>query len=437
MQAAGRLSLQVWLGEPVLDGTRAEGLTVELAGESRRLGPCRYAAGSEPSVGNLYFLENLYDCRALCSAGRVIDQRAVFDNLPAVLSQKDRVRPEFRDHVAAVAYDLSVYRRFFDEQDRALSSEPAEAAAAGAEALIATEGKRFLAFLDGKVAELRELVRGYRPEEHERHGFYLRRQLWPYLMASELLRRTNLKPSGYLGDAELIRMINENAYLGASTFAQLMHKHPLTTVAAEAVRARRHLVPRELMAARARLSSATPVRVLCLACGPACELEELLASEPGQLEGVELVLLDQDPAALELARRSLRAAEARVGRGVRVRYEQESARTMLRARDLRERFGGCGFIYSTGLFDYLTTPVARALLARAYDLLAPRGTLLVGNFHVACPTRVHMDYWGDWPLIYRTEEAFLALAEGLPYAGRTIIYDDTRSQMFLRLEKPA
>ena len=166
------------------------------------------------------------------------------------------------------------------------------------------------------MAELRELVRGYRPEEHERHGFYLRRQLWPYLMASELLRRTNLKPSGYLGDAELIRMINENAYLGASTFAQLMHKHPLTTVAAEAVRARRHLVPRELMAARARLSSATPVRVLCLACGPACELEELLASEPGQLEGVELVLLDQDPAALELARRSLRAAEARVGRGV-------------------------------------------------------------------------------------------------------------------------
>lgn len=81
--------------------------------------------------------------------------------------------------------------------------------------------------------------------------------------------------------------------------------------------------------------------------------------------------------------------------------------------------------------------MARALLARAYDLLAPRGTLLVGNFHVACPTRVHMDYWGDWPLIYRTEEAFLALAEGLPYAGRTIIYDDTRSQMFLRLEKPA
>jgi hypothetical protein len=48
-----------------------------------------------------------------------------------------------------------------------------------------------------------------------------------------------------------------------------------------------------------------------------------------------------------------------------------------------------------------------------------------------------MDYWGDWPLIYRTEEAFLALAEGLPYAGRAIIYDDTRSQMLLRLEKPA
>ena len=56
-----------------------------------------------------------------------------------------------------------------------------------------------------------------------------------------------------------------------------------------------------------------------------------------------------------------------------------------------------------GLFDYLTPPVARAVLARLLDLLAPGGALVVGNFHVANRSRVYMDYWMDWPLYYRSE----------------------------------
>jgi extracellular factor (EF) 3-hydroxypalmitic acid methyl ester biosynthesis protein len=108
---------------------------------------------------------------------------------------------------------------------------------------------------------------------------------------------------------------------------------------------------------------------------------------------------------------------------------------MLRARDLEARLGGCAFVYSMGLFDYLTAPVARAVLARAFSLVAPGGTLVVGNFHEKSPTRVHMDYWGDWPLTYRSEEAFLALAEGLPCATRDLVYDDTGCQMFLSLTR--
>lgn len=435
----GRLALEARPGEPIEDGARARALTVALPGGEARLGPCRFAAGPEPGSGRLLFLENLYDCRALCEGGRVVDLRVVFDSLPAVLGQKERIRPELRDHAAALTYNLSVYRRFFDEQDRALAAEPPDAAVAGAAALLATEGQRFLAYLDGRVEELRALVRGYTPEEHERHGFYLRRQLWPYLMASEFLRRTNLKPCGYPGDAEVLRMVHEDAWLGASTFAQLMHRHPLTTAAAAAVRDRPLLVARELAAARARFPGGRGgrTRVLSLACGPACELHELLCGGPEQGEGLELLLLDQDPAALELARRAVRAAEVQLGRAVPARYEQGSARTMLRARDLKDRLGECGFVYSMGLFDYLTTPVARAVLARAYELLAPGGTLLVGNFHVGCPTRVHMDYWGDWPLVYRTEEAMLALAEGLPEAGRAVVWDGARCQLFLRVTRPA
>jgi extracellular factor (EF) 3-hydroxypalmitic acid methyl ester biosynthesis protein len=130
----------------------------------------------------------------------------------------------------------------------------------------------------------------------------------------------------------------------------------------------------------------------------------------------------------------VRRLEARRGGTISARYLQDSVRTMLRTRDMHARFGAMHFIYSMGLFDYLTAPVARAVLAKTFELLAPGGTLVVGNYHVASPTRLHMDYWADWPLTYRTEESFLALAEGLP-ARASLEFDETRCQMFLRLDR--
>ena len=41
------------------------------------------------------------------------------------------------------------------------------------------------------------------------------------------------------------------------------------------------------------------------------------------------------------------------------------------------------------------------------------------------------------PLTYRTEESLRALADGLDPAALSIGFDETRCQMFLRLEKPA
>ena len=435
---ASRLSLVAELegGAELADGTELAGLSVELAGGPVRLGPARFAAAGRSGRGRLVFTEHLYDCRALVQEGRVADLRGYFENVPVVLAQKAHIRQEFRAHVADLSYDLAVYKRFFDEQDRILATEPHDVAAAAREALVRSEGRRFLGFLDAKVAELERLVSGYTKEEHERHGFFFRRQLWPYLLASEFLKRTNLKPSGYAGDADLMVMIYENDYLGPSLFARLMHKHPLETRAAEAVRSRRRLVPRLMREALGRFPALTGhgFRVLSLACGPALELEDVLV-RPEDAARIDVTLLDQDPHALELARGAVRRIEARLGAGLSARYLEDSVRTMLRTRDLRGRLGEMHFVYSMGLFDYLTGPVARAVLAKTFEVLAPGGTLVIGNSPVASPTRIHMDYWADWPLVYRTEESFLGLAEGLPGVP-SLEFDETRCQMFLRLDRP-
>jgi extracellular factor (EF) 3-hydroxypalmitic acid methyl ester biosynthesis protein len=108
---------------------------------------------------------------------------------------------------------------------------------------------------------------------------------------------------------------------------------------------------------------------------------------------------------------------------------------MLRIRDLAGRFGRFHFVYSMGLFDYLLAPVGRALLSRLWELVLPGGTLLVGNFHPGCASRTYLDYWCDWSLNYRTEEEFRALADGLVGAKVELTFEETRSQMFLRLER--
>ena len=442
--AASRLSLQVELegGVRLPDGSVIDAVELDLARGPVRLGRCRFVAeggAARETCGRLVFLDDVYDCESLVQDGHLVDLRGFFHNLPLVLAQRDRIRPEFRDWCATLVYDLSVYKRFFDEQDRIVAGEPDDVARAARDALMRTEGRRFLEFLDRKVAEMNALISDYTQEEHERHGFYLRRQIWPYLMASAFLQRTNLKPRGYAGDAELMIMLYENAYVGTYVFNQLMHKHPVETRAADAVRFRRALIPQVLRQVLPDFPGlpAHGFRLLSLAAGPAWELHDLICDR-ADAERLDVTLLDQDPFALDLARETVRRVDAEHGVRLAVRYVQDSVRTMLRTRDLKRDLGQHHLVYSMGLFDYLTTPVARAVLAKAYDLLEPGGTLLVGNYHVGTPTRWHMAYWADWSLVYRTEEGFRDLARDLePEPVSTeILFDESRCQMFMRMRKP-
>jgi extracellular factor (EF) 3-hydroxypalmitic acid methyl ester biosynthesis protein len=436
---ASRLSLHVRFDGPApRDGARFAGLILEGGdGGQVRLSACRFDEGRAPPGyhGRLVFVEDVYDCRAVIHEGTFSELRAAFQNLPLVLSQREAVRPEFARWVADLVYDLSVFRRFFDDLDRTFADEPAAAATAARAAVRRSEGEKLIAFLVEKDAELVKQVQGYSKEEHERHGFYLRRMAWHLIVTSGIHRRTNLKPRGYAGDAEMMRLIYENGYAGDSLFGELLHKHAVAMPGAEAVRNRRRIVPRALREVAARFADLDePLRFLSLASGPAAELQDLFTAA-ADCARFEVALLDQDPQALEAARGAVAAIEAARGARISARYLADSVRTMLRDRRLGERLGTFHAVYSMGLFDYLSPPVAKAVLARAYDLVVPGGMMLVGNYHVAHASRRYMDYWLDWPLYTRTRESFLALAEGLSAAEITVDLDDSGCQMFLRIEK--
>ena len=391
------------------------------------LSKCRLVGATD----QLLFVDDVYDCHTLMEHGRLKNLLGFFNELPLVLAQRTEVTEGFRGFVADLIYDLTVYKKFFDEQDRTFSREAPHVAAAAQEVLLRRAGPEFFRFLDGNLEKLSALVREFTPEQHERHGYYFRQQLWPFIMGSAFMERTNLKPRGYAGDATMMQMIYDDRYEGAWVFNKLMHRHPVQHPAATAVRNRRVLIPRLLQAHLAH-SKADPFRLLSVACGPARELEDIFAT-PAEAQRFELTLLDQDDEALAAARTTIE----RVGQPRKLALVNDSVRTLLKDRAATDRWGRFDFIYSMGLFDYLTPPVAKAVLARLYELLEPGGALVVGNYHVKNPSRFYMAYWLDWVLYYRTEEEFVALAEGLPEANVKVGFDDTGCQMFLSVEKRA
>jgi extracellular factor (EF) 3-hydroxypalmitic acid methyl ester biosynthesis protein len=427
LSAASALSLRVrFVEQPAPPGAVFTRITLKHPARTLTLTAARLVGDGD----QLVFVDDVYDCHMLIEHGRLKNLLGFFNELPLVLAQRTDITEGFRGFVADLIYDLTVYKKFFDEQDRAFSKEAPHVGTAAQEVLLRRAGPEFFRFLDANLEKLGALVKDFSPEQHERHGYYFRQQLWPFILGSAFMERTNLKPRGYAGDATMMQMIYDDRYEGAWAFNKLMHRHPVQHPAAEAVRNRRVLIPR-LLAAHHAQRKPNPFRVLSVACGPARELEDVFSNlDPGQ---IELTLLDQDDEALAAARATLE----RIGQPRKLSVVNDSVRTLLRDRTATERWGRFDFIYSMGMFDYLTPPVAKAVLARLYELLAPGGALVVGNYHVKNPSRFYMAYWLDWVLYYRTEEEMLSLATGLPGASVKVGFDDTGCQMFLTVERRA
>ncbi len=423
---------------PFVDNTGFSGLVIEFNGGKFELGPCRLV--SEPSVdgydGRLIFVSEVYDLQRLFFESKIVKLQDAFLNLPLILAHKDKIKQSFKDYTANLSYDLNVYKNLFDELDAEYAEEPEDIKKAIQKAIIDTEGKKFMHYLDDKLDELEEVVADFSKEEHERHGFYFRKQLWNFIMCSPIMKRTNLKPRGYAGDSEMMRMIYSNDYEGESTFSKLMQKHPLEQPGAQAVRNRRKIIAKTLTNIQNNYSDLQPekFKVLSIACGAAFEMKDILLS-PEDSEKYHFTLLDQDRSALSEAAARVEQIGKQLGAKIKVDYINASVRTMVATRQLAKKWGQFHFLYCMGLFDYLTPPVARAVLGTLYQLLKPGGEMLIGNFHISNPSRYYMEYWNDWVLYYRTEEEFMDLLRDVPSEKKSIFFEDTGCQMFLHVKK--
>jgi extracellular factor (EF) 3-hydroxypalmitic acid methyl ester biosynthesis protein len=424
-------------GNLVEDNYSFNNLKLKVNGESLELGKCKYISDVNINgySGKIVFTREIYDLSVLFSKHKVVNLLTTFNNLPLVIGYKDNITEKFRDFTAAVNYDFNVYKHFFDDMDKRFSDEPDDIKREIEESIIKSEGRKFFAYLDKMLEELNEIVSGFNREEHEKHGYYFRRQLWHILMCSQFMKRANVKPRGYAGDSEMMNMLYRREYEGNSTFEKLMHRHPIERPAAQAVRNRRKIIAENLDQIHQKIGDSLEgrMKVLSVACGPAFELNNIIKSK-GDTDKYSFSLLDQDRDALSEAAGSINDLQKKFNKKLDVEFIIESVRTLLMSPKFVETAGQFHFIYSMGLFDYLTPPTARAVFSKLYEMLMPGGEIVIGNYHVSNPDKWYMEYWHDWVLYYRTEADMLGIVTD-DKSEKEILFDGTKSQMFLKVKK--
>ena len=245
------------------------------------------------------------------------------------------------------------------------------------------------------------------PEFEPVHRAFAQAAIHPLVLRAPFVYRTFAKPLGYAGDYQMVNQILGNPREGPSTYFELVNYMFLQAGVAQAHRNRVDILHARLqeLVDEAR-AAGRPLRVLNVGCGPAVELQRLVAG-PQDLGQMEVVLMDFSEETLQYAKARIDEVARVAGRcPPRIELRHESVHQLLKrsARDEvvapHEQFD---YIYCAGLFDYLADKACARLNSYFESRLKPGGSLLVTNVHLYNPERYWMEHFMEWYLIYRNE----------------------------------
>jgi extracellular factor (EF) 3-hydroxypalmitic acid methyl ester biosynthesis protein len=210
--------------------------------------------------------------------------------------------------------------------------------------------------------------------------------------------RSFRKPRGYPGDAVLIDFIyTRDAHFGSdevvSELGERIFEFTRDTPPCRAVRARRDIMATIIDSVSDEVSQPS---ILSVACGHLREAMLSRAVPEGRVG--RFVALDQD----EL---SLKVVEEQAG-GFGVVPVCNSIKALFRSSLAHEKFD---LVYSTGLYDYLDERLATKLTHRMFEMLKPKGRLVIANFLPNLWGSGYMETYMGWHLIYRTAEQMVGL----------------------------
>ena len=351
-----------------------------------------------------------------------------------------QVLPEFKVVVSDMQILLSDLRRWMEQVELGMRSMPStERLQAERDALMKLDGS-ILPAMWPLMNRFEDSAAGIPTDLQPVHRSFAKRQLHPLVLCSPFTYRTYQKPLGYAGDYEMVGMMLRDPYEGSSIFAKMLNRAFLESPTVVAHRNRIvHLSARLEKETQRVASEGRPARIFNLGCGPAQEVQNFLAHEEVS-DKADFLLLDFNDETLSYTTRTLKDLQMRYKRQTSIKFERKSVQQVLKdsTRSARsESSPRYDFVYCAGLFDYLSDRVCRRLLQVFYEMVAPGGLVLATNVHVRNPSKHWMECVMDWHLVYRDEQQFRALADGLGTEDAVSIEcDPTGVNIFLEIRKP-
>ena len=242
-------------------------------------------------------------------------------------------------------------------------------------------------------------------------NFY-REHLKELVQQSPFANRSVSKPLGYSGDFEMMNIIYRNEQVGDSLYGKCLQAYWLNHSEPKAVRNRSTYLYGVLLRI-IREGAGSPLKIGSIACGPSREVQLIIESSKEQgldLSNCEFHLLDQDVNALKYAHEKLWEVVKGTNSPVKLNFINKAVKHVISRRWEESDFD---LLYSAGLFDYLSDPVAQMAAKALFECLKPGGKLIIGNFNLTTPNQFGMRFALDWSLIYRSREDLKRLFDDL------------------------
>jgi len=360
----------------------------------------------------------------------------------AFLAESQRIHsvtPEFKVVVADMQTLLTDLRNWLEQVELGIRSAPSGDRALLEREIMEELSQPIMPTMNELFGRLESVARQLDPSLQPMHRTYIKRQLHPLVLCSPFAFRTFQKPLGYAGDYEMVNMILRDPLEGASLFAKTVNLYFLNSSPALAHRNRIDYLMQVLRAEGRRVASTgRPLRVLNLGCGPAGEIQQLLAQEP-IADQMDITLLDFNDETLEFTRGRLNELKTQHHRQTPIRFVKKSVHQLLKEG---ARFSpnqpSYDLIYCAGLFDYLSNRVCQRLMNIFHEMVSPDGLLVATNVDPSNPARYGMEFILDWHLTYRDSRQMLLLHPS-GVAARNIVTksDDTGVNIYLEVRRSA
>ena len=285
-------------------------------------------------------------------------------------------------------------------------------------------------------AKIHKFTEGLSEDSYQIYKNYFQTCLLDYYKYSSFVSRSLDRPLGYAGDYVMMMQVYREDFDGITLFGKMINQWAINESSSESVRLRKTYL-RERISKYIR-SNDRELSIVSMACGPAMEVADLIDDlSHDELKRVSFILLDQDQEALTQVKRNINRSLIKNQKTANVYIVPMSVKRIFQDDPIFKEIAnhGVDFLYTAGLYDYLTQPLAIEFTRRLFNSLNPNGQIIVGNFHPSNPSQTIGDFCGNWRLLHRDEKDMNELVEGLEVSESWLHFDELGIDVFLNAIK--